>query len=143
MCLQMLSGSSELLWLQTNSAGVEPYLQPGVLGETTLLTNATGAYGLAIAEHLLGMLLELFKKLELYRDAQKQGAWQSLGQVRAVYGATVLVLGMGDIGGEFGKRCKAWGQVIGVRRSPGRARTMPMRSTRWRIWTACCPGPTW
>jgi phosphoglycerate dehydrogenase-like enzyme len=115
----MLSGSSELLWLQTNSAGVEPYLQPGVLGETTLLTNATGAYGLAIAEHLLGMLLELFKKLELYRDAQKQGAWQSLGQVRAVYGATVLVLGMGDIGGEFGKRCKALGaKVIGVRRSP-------------------------
>ena len=105
----MLSGSSELLWLQTNSAGVEPYLQPGVLRETTLLTNATGAYGLAIAEHLLGMLLELFKKLELYRDAQKQGAWQSLGQVRAVYGATVLVLGMGDIGGEFGKRCKALG----------------------------------
>ena len=141
---QMLSGSSELLWLQTNSAGVEPYLQPGVLGETTLLTNATGAYGLAIAEHLLGMLLELFKKLELYRDAQKQGAWQSLGQVRAVYGATVLVLGMGDIGGEFGKRCKALGaKVIGVRRSPRACPGYADVSTRWRIWTACCPGPTW
>ena len=141
---QMLSGSSELLWLQANSAGVEPYLQPGVLGKTTLLTNATGAYGLAIAEHLLGMLLELFKKLELYRDAQKQGARQSLGQVRAVYGATVLVLGMGDIGGEFGKRCKALGaKVIGVRRSPGPARSTPTKSTCWRTWTACCPRRTW
>ena len=130
----MLSGSSELLWLQTNSAGVEPYLQPGVLGETTLLTNATGAYGLAIAEHLLGMLLEIFKKLELYRDAQKQGAWQSLGQVRAVYGATVLVLGMGDIGGEFGRRCKALGaKVIGVRRSP---RPCPVGQLRRRLEVA-------
>lgn len=112
----MLHGSPALEWLQTNSAGVEPYIQPGVLAGDTLLT---GAYGLAIAEHMLGMLLELFKKLELYRDAQKSGAWQSQGAVKAVYGSTVLVLGMGDIGGEFAARCKALGaKVIGVRRSP-------------------------
>lgn len=115
----MLHGSPALEWLQTNSAGVEAYIQPGVLAGDTLLTNATGAYGLAIAEHMLGMLLELFKKLELYRDAQKIGAWQSQGAVKAVYGSTVLVLGMGDIGGEFAARCKALGaKVIGVRRSP-------------------------
>lgn len=115
----MLHGSPALEWLQTNSAGVEAYIQPGVLAGDTLLTNATGAYGLAIAEHMLGMLLELFKKLELYRDAQKSGAWQSQGAVKAVYGSTVLVLGMGDIGGEFAARCKALGaKVIGVRRSP-------------------------
>lgn len=115
----MLYGSPALEWLQTNSAGVEAYIQPGVLAGDTLLTNATGAYGLAIAEHMLGMLLELFKKLELYRDAQKIGAWQSQGAVKAVYGSTVLVLGMGDIGGEFAARCKALGaKVIGVRRSP-------------------------
>ena len=115
----MLHGSPALEWLQTNSAGVEAYIQPGVLAGDTLLTNATGAYGLAIAEHMLGMLLELFKKLELYRDAQKSGAWQSQGAVKAVYGSTVLVLGIGDIGGEFAARCKALGaKVIGVRRSP-------------------------
>ena len=115
----MLHGSPALEWLQTNSAGVEAYIQPGMLAGDTLLTNATGAYGLAIAEHMLGMLLELFKKLELYRDAQKSGAWQSQGAVKAVYGSTVLVLGMGDIGGEFAARCKALGaKVIGVRRSP-------------------------
>lgn len=115
----MLHGSPALEWLQTNSAGVEPYIRPGALAGDTLLTNATGAYGLAIAEHMLGMLLELFKKLELYRDAQKSGAWQSQGAVKAVYGSTVLVLGMGDIGGEFAARCKALGaKVIGVRRSP-------------------------
>ena len=115
---KFLHGSEKLLWLQTNSAGVEEYVRPGVLGENTLLTNATGAYGLAISEYMLGVLLELLKKLELYRDAQKQGAWESLGSVGSVYGATVLVLGMGDIGGEFGQRCKALGaRIIGVRRS--------------------------
>ncbi len=64
-----------------------------------------------------GHAFEIIKKLELYRDAQKQGSWNSLGRVTSVYGSTVLVLGMGDIGGEFGMRCKALGaRVLGVRR---------------------------
>ena len=115
---ESLHGSEKLLWLQTNSAGVEEYIRPGVLAPHTLLTNATGAYGLAISEHMLAMALEILKKLELYRDAQQREAWESLGPVRSIYGSTVLVLGMGDIGGEFGKRCKALGaKVIGVRRT--------------------------
>ena len=117
----MLHGSPRLQWLQCNSAGVEPFLQPGVLHSKILLTNATGAYGLAISEHMLGMLLEIFKKLHLYRDAQHQHQWQSLGQVRSIEGSTVLVLGMGDIGGEFARRVKALGaHVIGVRRTDTR-----------------------
>ncbi len=114
----LLKAAKDLEWLQTNSAGVEAYLKPGVLPRGAALTNATGAYGLAISEHMLGMLLMLYKKLELYRDAQNTGAWASQGAVRSVYGATVLVLGMGDIGGEFGRRCKALGaRVVGVRRT--------------------------
>lgn len=117
----MLHGSPRLQWLQCNSAGVEPFLQPGVLHSKTLLTNATGAYGLAISEHMLGMLLEISKKLHLYRDAQHQHQWQSLGQVRSIESSTVLVLGMGDIGGEFARRVKALGaHVIGVRRTDTR-----------------------
>lgn len=114
----MLHGSQKLLWLQTNSAGVEEYIKDGVLAENTLLTNATGAYGLAISEHMLGMLFEIIKKLALYRDAQHEESWQSMGSVSSIYGSTVLVLGMGDIGSEFGRRCKALGaKVIGVRRT--------------------------
>lgn len=117
----LLHGSQRLKWLQCNSAGTEPFLQPGVLHPDTLLTNATGAYGLAISEHMLGMLLELFKKLHLYRDAQHLHQWKSLGRVRSIEGSTVLVLGMGDIGGEFARKVKALGAtVIGVRRTDTR-----------------------
>ena len=117
----LLHGNEKLQWLQTNSAGVEEYIRPGVLGPDTLLTNATGAYGLAISEHMLAMLLGIMKKLELYRDGQHQENWESQGAVRSIYGSTVLVLGMGDIGGEFGMRCKALGaKVIGVRRKNAR-----------------------
>lgn len=117
----LLHGSPRLKWLQCNSAGTEPFLQPGVLHPDTLLTNATGAYGLAISEHMLGMLLELSKKLHLYRDAQHLHQWKSLGRVRSIEGSTVLVLGMGDIGGEFARKVKALGAtVIGVRRTDTR-----------------------
>lgn len=115
---ELLKAAPHLKWLQTSSAGVEWYIKPGVLPQDAVLTNATGAYGLAISEHMLGMLLEILKKLELYRDAQRKESWGSQGNVRSVYGATVLVLGMGDIGGDFARLCKAMGAyVIGVRRT--------------------------
>lgn len=114
----LLKHAAHLEWMQTSSAGVEFYTAPGVLPEGTALTNATGAYGLAISEHMLGMLLMIDKKLELYRDGQRQELWASQGNVRSVYGAHVLVLGMGDIGGSFGRLCKAMGaRVTGVRRT--------------------------
>lgn len=114
----LLKDHQKLRWLQTASAGVEPYLPPGALPENTLLTNATGAYGRAIAEHMLGMLFGVIKKLAQYRDLQQEEGWKSLGAVKSIVGSTVLVLGLGDIGGEFAWRCKALGAyVIGMRRS--------------------------
>lgn len=116
----LLKCAGRLQWLQTSSAGVEAYTGPGVMPEGAALTNATGAYGLAISEHMLGMLLMIFKKLELYRDAQLREDWSGRGEVRTLLGATVLVMGMGDIGGSFAKLCKAMGAyVIGLRRTDG------------------------
>ena len=104
--------------VQLNSAGTDGYTAPGVLPEGAVLCNATGAYGLAIAEHMLGLVLELKKKLYLYRDQQKMQVWKDCGTVSAVYGSTTLVIGLGDIGGEFGRRMRALGShVIGVVRT--------------------------
>ncbi len=114
----LLHGSPNLLWAQTNSAGVEGYTNAGKLHENAMLTNATGAYGLAISEHMLAMLMMVQKKFELYRDAQHQMQWKPQGEIKSVYGSIILVLGMGDIGGEFAKRCKSLGAyVIGMRRT--------------------------
>ena len=103
--------------MQLNSAGSGAYVQPGILPDGALLTNATGAYGLALSEHMLAQLLAMMKKLFTYYDNQKQNLWQDAGPVTSVYGATALITGFGDIGSEFGKRLKALGaHVIGIRR---------------------------
>lgn len=114
----LLKSAEKLRWLQLNSAGAESYTKPGVLPEGVRLTNASGAYGLAISEHMVAMVLCQMKKLPGYLAHQAQGAWQDEGPVRSVVGSKTLVVGMGDIGSEFAKRMHALGgQVVGIRRS--------------------------
>ncbi|WP_446898461.1 D-2-hydroxyacid dehydrogenase [Clostridium sp. LBM24168] len=115
--VDMIRGSENLEWLQLESAGVGRYADKDVLPDGVVLTNASGAYGLAISEYMLGALLELYKKLHLYRDNQAKQAWKYEGKVKSICGSTALIVGLGDIGGEFAKRVKALGAyTIGVRR---------------------------
>lgn len=115
-----IRGTGRLKFIQLNSAGSDGYTVPGVLPQGAFLTNATGAYGLTISEHLLGMLLMLTKKLYAFRDNQNNRVWEPAGKVKTVMGANVLILGAGDIGTEFAKRVKAFGATtIGVRRTLG------------------------
>ena len=60
---EKLKNAKRLEWLQLNSAGADNYCKDGVLKEGVLLTNATGAYGLAISEYMVGMSFLLQNKL--------------------------------------------------------------------------------
>lgn len=116
--VSMIKDSKKLQWLQLQSAGVGEYTEENVLPNGVVLTNAAGAYGLAISEYMLGVLLEIYKKLHLYRDNQTEGNWSNLGQVKSIYNSTALIVGLGDIGGEFAKRLKSLGAyTIGIRRT--------------------------
>ena len=106
--------------LQLNSAGVPTYyLQLAQALPHAVLCCASGAYGEAIAEHALAMLLMLMKRLHQYRDDQKQGAWNDHGMVPTLGGLRVLVVGLGDIGGRFARLCHLLGMTVrGIRRRP-------------------------
>lgn len=109
-----------LRWIQLNNAGTEGYCEPGILPEECLLTNATGAYGLAISEHMVGCLFMVRKKLHLYYANQIRQTWRREGHVGVIEGSTVLVVGLGDIGQAFARKMKGLGcYIIGCRRSRG------------------------
>ena len=115
---ERLKEAKYLRLLQLSFAGADRYVVPGVLPEQVTLTNATGAYGLAISEHMVAVTLALSKKLHLYRDNMHERRWLDRGNVSSIYGSVVLTVGLGDIGGEFAKLMKGFGVYnIGVRRS--------------------------
>ncbi|MCI8474303.1 MAG: D-2-hydroxyacid dehydrogenase [Oscillospiraceae bacterium] len=116
-----LAGCPRLKWLQTWSAGVDPYLAPGVLPQGCMLTSAVGGYGPAVSEHMLATALAVMKGLPILRDNQRAHRREKIGQVKSFLGATVLLLGVGDIGSHFAQKAKALGAyTIGLSRRPER-----------------------
>jgi len=117
---QVLQHAKVLKWLQLNNAGTEGYCD-GALPEGVVLTNATGAYGLAISEYMVGAVFALQKKLNLYQRNQMSHTWKSEGHVRVIQGSRVLVIGLGDIGTAFAGKMKALGcRTVGIKRREGR-----------------------
>lgn len=110
--------AKKLEWMQLNSAGADQYTKSGILPEHAVLTNATGAYGLAVSEHMLAQVFDLIRRFNQYHKNQMEHVWKSMGNIISVEGSTVLVLGIGDIGGEFARKMKALGAyTIGIRRT--------------------------
>lgn len=115
---ECLASLSKLEWVHLSTAGTEPYSNPSVLPAGCILTNSSGAYGLAISEHMVACVTMLYKKLHLYRDNQNKAIWLDRGSVKRIERSVTLVVGLGDIGGRFAQKMKALGAyTIGVRRT--------------------------
>jgi phosphoglycerate dehydrogenase-like enzyme len=113
----LLSSATGLQWVQLASAGADAYTAPGALDTSVALTNSVGAYGQAVSEHMLALLLSLIKKLNLYRDTQSVHRWTDHGGVKSLVGASVVILGLGDIGTHMASLLTALGaHVVGIRR---------------------------
>ena len=114
---ELIQASPRLKLFQLNLAGANTFCLPGILHEDTILCNSTGAYGVAVSEHMLASIFALTKKLNRYECNRKKHIWRDEGSVMGIFGSTTLVIGAGDIGSEFGKRMAALGsRVIGIRR---------------------------
>ena len=113
----LAKNAKRLQWLQLFTAGADFYLG-GILDDSVLLTNASGAYGVRQSEFMLAGLLSLYNKYHIYRDDQNARIWRNEGPRLSLSGKTALIIGYGDIGAAFAKRLKAFGTyVIGVRKS--------------------------
>ena len=111
--IHTLAKCENLKWIQLASSGADGYVNSGLIDPAkTILTNATGAYGHAIAEYMVAGVMSMTKKFHLYRDNQFKGQWLDLGFVKTINGSKVLVVGLGDIGGQFAKKMNALGAEI-------------------------------
>lgn len=116
---EFLSEVKTLVWHQLSSAGADKVLAPyAYANDGVVITNASGAFGVSIAEYLLTGALMLLRKMPRYMENQRQRKWKSAGPIGSIYGSTVTVLGLGDLGSAFAMRVKALGATVrGVKRT--------------------------
>ncbi len=99
----------KLKWLQLDSAGANTIAS---LPQQFILTNASGAYGEAISEHMLACTLSSLKNLMEYHELQESHDWVNLGSVKTISQCKVLCIGTGNIGTEYAKRMHMLGAVV-------------------------------
>ncbi|MGE5590219.1 MAG: D-2-hydroxyacid dehydrogenase [Bacillota bacterium] len=122
--VRFLQEAARLRWVQSLSAGVEALVeelrrvQAG--GRTVALTNARGAHGEPIAEHVLGMILAFTRRLLAAERAQATHEWVQLSPVDLA-GQTVGIVGFGSIGQAIAAKL----HPLGVRILATRARPQP------------------
>ena len=103
--------------MHSPSSGANYYVQGGCFPQNATLCCMTGGYGNILAEHLLGMVLSLCRRLPEYRDQQHQHLWKLRLYDKQLEGTTLLILGAGDIGTTVARWMRPMvGNVIGVRR---------------------------
>ena len=104
-----------LRFVQLFSAGANGF---SWLPETIMLSNAYGAYGDSIAEHMLAAALMAMKRMPDYLKMQERQDWELLKGIDRFEGSKVLSVGMGAIGTAFVKKAAALGaECYGVRRT--------------------------
>jgi len=117
----LLARAPRLRWVQVMGAGVErvlvPELPPGVV-----VTRAAGIFGPWMAEYTLGWCLWVTQRIEGFRAQQRERRWVPVDPLR-LRGATLCIVGLGDIGREVSRAARQVGmRVIGVTRSGRPAR---------------------
>jgi phosphoglycerate dehydrogenase-like enzyme len=113
-----------LRFIQSISAGVDQYDRAALGAAGIRLASAQGANANAVSEHAMALILALARRIPEARDNQARRHWRGMiGDLTQredeLGGRTLLVVGIGRIGGRLARLAKAFGmRVIGLRRDP-------------------------
>jgi phosphoglycerate dehydrogenase-like enzyme len=116
-----LASAGRLRWIHSPAAGVGGMLFPEMLASPVVVTNSRGMSADTIAEHVLAVTLAMFRRLPSAFRHQASRTWAqdaiSLEGNRMLAHSSVLIVGMGAIGGAVARRMTQLGaRVTGIRR---------------------------
>ena len=130
---EIVGSGKELRWVHSFSAGVEWYVgigtdrTPGIaelLRSDVILTNGRRCHGINIADQVFGYLLGFTRHVKTGIEgkivpAVEKSRWESIrpprGQETELRGKTMLIVGVGGIGGQVARRARAFGmRVLGI-----------------------------
>lgn len=114
---RILEAAPNLKWIHSGKAGVEDFIIPELVESTIILTNGAGAPKRAVSETVMAFILADAKALLQHDRYQQRREWKNLPH-RELAGLTVAILGLGKIGLEVARLCKAFDlRVVGTKRT--------------------------
>jgi D-2-hydroxyacid dehydrogenase (NADP+) len=109
---------SRLKWIQSMTAGIDR-LPDEIMKSPIRITNTSGIHGTSIGEVVLEMMLMFIKDAPACFQMKQNREWKRYKQ-RLLKDQTAGIIGLGMIGREIARLCKAFDmKVIGMRRSGG------------------------
>ena len=122
----LLAGAVRLRFIQAIGAGTDQFPRDELERRGMRLASARGVNARAVAEHAMALILALARRLPEARENQGRRVWrQMIGDLTQredeLAGKTLLIVGLGDIGGRLARLAKAFDmRVIALRRGPAR-----------------------
>jgi phosphoglycerate dehydrogenase-like enzyme len=124
----LLDRAKKLRFIQAIGAGTDQFPLEELKKRGIRLASARGVNYRAVAEHAMALILALSRRLPEARDNQAKRVWRGMiGDLSRredeLGDKTLLVVGLGQIGGRLAQLAKAFEmRVVGLRRDPAAGR---------------------
>ena len=119
---ELLTNAAKLKFIQVCAVGHDQFDKAAVADRGIRLCNSAGVNANAVSDHAFALLLGLTRQVHVARSNQQNAFWRPMisdltKREDELPGKTMLIYGVGQIGGRIAKLAKAFGMtVLGVRR---------------------------
>lgn len=107
--------------IQLTSAGFDRVPMDYVKAHGIRIHNAGGVYSIPMAEYALAGVLQIYKRMDFFRENQKHHRWEKHRGLSELAGRKVCILGCGSVGAECARRFSAFGCAVTGVATTGRA----------------------
>lgn len=126
---ELLNSLPNLKYITTLTVGLAWVDLKACKKHGVIVSNVKGANSESVAEHTWAMILDLSKRVtEFDRDVRNKNAFKFADYVgKEVYGRTIGIIGLGDIGQKVARIAKAFNmEILGVNKSGKRQKNLKL-----------------
>jgi phosphoglycerate dehydrogenase-like enzyme len=113
--------TEELEYFACGAAGIDHLPMDQLAEKEVTVTNASGVHGPNIAEHVVGWMLMIARRLDEALRRQQNREWRHFQAFNELRGSTVTIVGLGSLGVSIAERIESFGvYTTGVRYTPSK-----------------------
>ena len=104
---------TKLRWVACPAAGPRAgYYHDALVASEVMVTNTRGIYNDHISAHIMAFVLAFARGLDVYTPQQVRGVWRPGARTAYLPESTVVIVGVGGIGGETARLCAEFGMNV-------------------------------